>query len=63
MYGSTLTDYEVKTEINSCCFGIGTVYLAKHLPSQQFVALKKYQMDKAKEESNLIRVRNAFISY
>lgn len=50
------SNYEIKAELSSCCFGIGVVYLAKHVPSQQFVAVKKFQMDKAKEESNLIRV-------
>lgn len=56
MFSSSPNEYEIKTELSSCCFGIGTVYLTKHRPSQQFVALKKFQMDKAKEESNLIRV-------
>lgn len=53
---SNPTNYEIKSELSNCCFGIGVVYLAKYVPSQQFVALKKFQMDKAKEESNLIRV-------
>lgn len=49
-------NYEIKSELSSCCFGIGVVYIAKHVPTQQFVAVKKFQMDKAKEESNFIRV-------
>lgn len=56
MFGSNPNEYEIKTELASCCYGIGTVFLAKHRPTQQFVALKKIQMDKAKEECNLIRV-------
>lgn len=56
MFGSNPTEYDIKTELASCCYGIGTIYLAKHRPTQQFVALKKIQMDRAKEESNLIRV-------
>lgn len=55
---SNPSNYEIKSELSSCCFGIGIVYLAKHVPSQQFVAVKKFEMDKAKEESNLIRVSN-----
>lgn len=55
-FDSNPTSYEIKSELSNCCFGIGVVYLAKHVPSQQFVAVKKFQMDKAKEESNLIRV-------
>lgn len=56
-FDSNPSSYEIKSELSNCCFGIGVVYLAKHVPSQQFVAVKKFQMDKAKEESNLIRVR------
>lgn len=61
MFGSDPNEYEIKTELASCCYGIGTVYLAKHGPSQQFVALKKIQMDRAKEESNLVRVSSVNI--
>lgn len=64
MFGSNPTEYEIKTELASCCYGIGTIYLAKHRPTQQFVALKKIQMDRAKEESHSICVsfiRNHFI--
>lgn len=53
---SNPSSYEIKSELSSCCFGIGIVYLARHVPTQQFVAVKKFQMDKAKEETNLIRV-------
>lgn len=58
VFGSNPNEYEIKTELSRCCFGIGTVYLAKHVGSQQYVAVKKFQMDKAKEEANLIRVNN-----
>lgn len=63
VYDSNPNEYEIKTELSSCCFGIGTVHLAKHTPSQQFVTLKKFQMDKAKEESNLIKVCISFHSF
>lgn len=56
MYGSDPKDYEIKAELATCCHGIGTVYLAKHKGSREFVALKRFKMDKAKEEANLIRV-------
>lgn len=56
VYNSNPNDYEIRNELSICCFGIGTVYLAKHVPSQRFIAIKKFQMDKAKDESNLIRV-------
>lgn len=56
MFHSDPKDYEIKAELASCCHGIGTVYLAKHKNSREFVALKRFKMDKAKEESNAIRV-------
>lgn len=36
--------------------GAAVVYLAKHLPSNKMVAIKKINMDKAKEEAHLIQV-------
>lgn len=56
VFGSNPNEYEIKNELSRCCFGIGTVYLAKHVVSQRYVALKKFQMDKAKDEASLIRV-------
>lgn len=60
---SNPSNYEFKSELSNCCFGIGIVYAAKYVPTQQFVAIKKFQMDKAKEESNLIRVSDVIISH
>ncbi|GAB0093811.1 Putative serine/threonine-protein kinase STE20-like [Sergentomyia squamirostris] len=49
MFGYDPNDYEIKTELApTCCNGIASVYLAKHL-SGHLVALKKFRMDKAKE--------------
>lgn len=36
--------------------GAAVVYLAKHLPSNIMVAIKKINVDKAKEEAYLIQV-------
>lgn len=36
--------------------GAAIVYLAKHLPSNKMVAVKKINIDKAKEEAQLIQV-------
>lgn len=36
--------------------GAAVVYLAKHLPSNIMVAIKKINVDKAKEEAHLIQV-------
>lgn len=57
MFGSNLSDYVLKSELATCCNGIGSVYLAKHRPSNEFIAVKKFKMDRAKLEENiLIRV-------
>lgn len=56
MFGSDTKEYDIKSEVTKCCYGIGTVYLAKHQSTREYVALKRFKMDKAKEESNLIRV-------
>lgn len=57
MFGSDPSDYVFKSELATCCKGIGTVYLAKHKPSDEFIAVKKFKMDRAKLDENiLIRV-------
>uniref|UniRef100_A0A7G3B239 Putative ste20-like serine/threonine protein kinase n=1 Tax=Lutzomyia longipalpis TaxID=7200 RepID=A0A7G3B239_LUTLO len=54
MFGFNPNDYEIRKELATCCNGIASVYLAKHT-SGQLVALKKFRMDRAKEESAYIR--------
>uniref|UniRef100_A0A1L8DM73 Putative ste20-like serine/threonine protein kinase n=1 Tax=Nyssomyia neivai TaxID=330878 RepID=A0A1L8DM73_9DIPT len=54
MFGYQSNDYEIRAELATCMHGIASVYLAKHT-SGQLVALKKFRMDKAKEESAYIR--------
>ena len=56
MFGSNPNDYEIKTELAVCCYGIATVFLAKHRPSGDLVAVKRFKMDKAGEENALIKV-------
>lgn len=56
MFGADPREYEIKGELSTCCYGIGYVYIAKHKVTREFVALKRFKMDNAKEESNLIRV-------
>lgn len=55
MFGNDISDYDVKTELAVCYNNIASVYLAQHRASREFVAVKKYTMDKAKEESVYIR--------
>lgn len=56
MFGYNTTDYELKTDLAPCCNGIGTVYMARHKPSNEIITLKKFKMDKADKENSLIRV-------
>lgn len=52
-----LCEYALKSELATCCNGIGTVYLAKHKTSNEFISIKKFKMDRAKLDENiLIRV-------
>ncbi|XP_018324329.1 STE20-related kinase adapter protein alpha [Agrilus planipennis] len=46
--------YKKLSILGECCNGLAIVYLAKHVPSQKLVALKKFNMDKAKH-ANLIQ--------
>lgn len=56
MFGYNSSDYELKSELATCCGGIGTVYLGQHKPSGEHVTIKRYKMDKLKEEYNIITV-------
>lgn len=55
MFSINPVDYDLKVELAKCCNNIATVYLAQYRKSGEHVAVKKYRMDKAKEETNQIR--------
>ncbi|XP_055374145.1 putative serine/threonine-protein kinase STE20-like [Condylostylus longicornis] len=55
MFGCDPKSYDLKVELAKCCNNIGTVFLARHIPNGEYVAVKKYRIDFAREESNLIR--------
>lgn len=57
MFGYNPRDYDLWSELATCCNGIGTVYLAQYKPSGEHVAIKRYKIDSAKENNNLITVR------
>lgn len=63
MFGYNIADYELKTELANCCNGIGTVFLARHVPSNEIIALKQFKMDKADKENSLIQVLHANLFY
>lgn len=51
--------YSTVSLLGQCWDGLAIVHLAKHIPSDKMVALKRFYMDKVKEESNLVEVRTA----
>lgn len=46
--------YNSLSILGSCCNDLGVVQLARHTPSGQIVAVKRFNMEKAKEEMSLI---------
>lgn len=57
MFGTNPADYDFKKELAPCCNGLGTVYLVQHRQTGEHLTIKKYRMDRAKEESKQIVVR------
>lgn len=57
MFGINPEDYDLRAELSSCCNEIGVVYLAQYKPSGQHVAVKKFRMDKIKDENDMFGVR------
>lgn len=57
MFGYNTNEYELKTELANCCNGIATVFLARHRPTGDAIAIKRYKLDKADKENNLIMVK------
>lgn len=55
-FETNIAHYKIYSILGECCDNAGIVQLAKHLPSKQMVAIKKFNMDKIKEEVNLIEV-------
>lgn len=56
MFGSNSKDYTIKSVLANCCYGLGSVYLAQHNITREYVSLKRFKMDKVKEEGSLICV-------
>ncbi|KAF2897660.1 hypothetical protein ILUMI_08527 [Ignelater luminosus] len=46
--------YSTVSLLGQCWDGLAIVHLAKHIPSDKMVAIKRFNMDKIKEESNLV---------
>lgn len=57
MFNPDINDYQLTSIITECCGGVAVVYSALYKPSNQNVALKRYFVDKTKENAALIQVR------
>lgn len=60
-FGANPLSYEVRSVLGQCCDDVGQVYLAFHVPTDTPVALKKFNMDKAKDELENIQVHDHLI--
>lgn len=49
--------YKPLSVLGSCSENNGIVQLARHIPSQQVIAIKRYNVDKLKEDAYLIQVK------
>ncbi|KAJ0175843.1 hypothetical protein K1T71_009002 [Dendrolimus kikuchii] len=55
MFNPDINDYQITSIVKECCGGVAVVYSALYKPSNQNVALKRYFVDKTKENANLIQ--------
>ncbi|KAF7284381.1 ste20-like kinase isoform X2 [Rhynchophorus ferrugineus] len=55
-YNININDYKIVTLLSQCFQDKASVHLAKYLPSGAMVALKRFNMDKIKQESYLVDV-------
>ncbi|KAK4319441.1 hypothetical protein Pmani_009620 [Petrolisthes manimaculis] len=53
--GTRSDDYEVWSPLATVCGDRGTVWMARHKPSESHVALKIYELDKCEDEFELIQ--------
>lgn len=58
MFEADSSCYKTVSMLSTCCDGLAIVHLTKHLPSDTLVVVKKFNMDRAKEESHLIQVND-----
>lgn len=55
-YDTNDSHYQSISYLGHCCNGIAVIHLSRHIPTNTLVAVKKFNMDKAKEDTVLIEV-------
>ncbi|KAJ8730526.1 hypothetical protein PYW08_001939 [Mythimna loreyi] len=55
MFNPDINDYQLTSIITECCGGVAVVYSALYKPNNQNVAIKRYFVDKTKENASLIQ--------
>jgi hypothetical protein len=55
MFEADPAHYQLCSVLGHCCESIATVHLARHLPSGTLVAVKKFNLEKSKQEASLIQ--------
>jgi hypothetical protein len=55
MFEADPTQYELCSVLGHCCENIATVHLARYRPSGAMVAVKKFNLERSKQEASLIQ--------
>ncbi|XP_049868409.1 STE20-related kinase adapter protein alpha [Pectinophora gossypiella] len=55
MFSPDISDYQLTSIITECCGGVAVVYSALYRPDNTNVAIKRYFVDKTKENASLIQ--------
>lgn len=57
-YEANISSYESMSTLGQCFEGLAVVHLTKHLPTGTMVAIKRFNMDRIKQEAYLVEVRH-----
>lgn len=63
MFEADPAHYQLCSILGHCCENIASVHLARHLPSGTLVAVKKFNLEKSKQEASLIQASTVVSSY
>lgn len=61
-YEADISKYETISTLGQCFEGMAVVHLAKHNPSGTMVALKRFNIDRMKQDIHLVEVNKSLIS-